>query len=195
MPQNKQVQIYQFKITLSDIKPRIWRRIQVPSSFTFQNLHEAIQHAFGWDNSHLHQFIISPRNGMTESISIGFDDPIEDELDNINESKIQISSYFSLTNKRAKYQYDFGDDWMHDILLEKIIPIETGIKYPRCIDGKRACPPEDCGGAWGYEYLLEVINDPDHPEYNERLEWIGEFDSEDFDVKEVNFPNAEILAK
>ena len=132
---------------------------------------------------------------MTERIGIEFDDPIEDELDIVNESKVKLSSYFSLNNKKAQYEYDFGNSWIHDILLEKIIPIEEGEKYPRCIDGKRACPPEDCGGVWGYEYFLEVINDPDHPEYEERLEWIGEFDSEAFDAKKARFPNAKILVK
>jgi hypothetical protein len=196
MLQNKKIQIYQFKITLSDIKPPIWRRIQVPSNLTFKSFHEVIQHAMGWENCHLHQFIItSPKNGIIERISIHFEDPIEEELDVINESRVKISSYFSLNNKKAKYEYDFGDSWMHDILLEKIMPIEENIKYPRCISGKRSCPPEDCGGVWGYYDFLEIIKNPDHPEYKERIEWIGEFDFEAFDAKEVKFPNAKILVK
>ncbi|MEA3487630.1 MAG: plasmid pRiA4b ORF-3 family protein, partial [Euryarchaeota archaeon] len=99
-----------------------------------------------------------------------------------------IADYFSMENQSAVYTYDFGDSWEHKIQLEKIPPREKGIKYPICIKGKRACPPEDCGGTWGYEELLAILKDPKHEQYEEMLDWVGgEFDSEHFDVEEISF--------
>jgi hypothetical protein len=174
--------IYQFKITLEDIKPKIWRRIQVPENYNFYDLHIAIQNAMGWEDCHLHQFEMkNPKTGF--KVVIG-----TEECD-VLEEKAKIAQYFSLENKTVAYEYDFGDSWHHEIILEKILPAETDVKYPTCLAGQRACPPEDCGGFSGYEYLLEIINDPAHEEYEERMEWLGggEFDPEDFDPKLVKF--------
>lgn len=183
---NKSHNIYQFKITLEGIKPTIWRRIQVPETYTFWDLHVAIQDAMGWLDCHLHQFdIINLKTDRKDSIGI------PDEYGGIETLpgwKTSISSYFSLSNKKADYEYDFGDCWRHKVNLEKILPLESNIKYPRCIAGERACPPEDCGGIWGYENLLEIIKDPNHEEYEERLEWLGDnFDPEDFNPADVHF--------
>ncbi len=102
--------------------------------------------------------------------------------------KQKIPDYFSMGNKLVDYIYDFGDNWEHIIKLEKIFPRDKNVDYPICIAGKRACPPEDCGGIWGYENFLEIINDPDNEEYEDMIEWVGgEFDPEHFDVKEVSF--------
>ena len=102
--------------------------------------------------------------------------------------KQKIADFFSTENRTASYVYDFGDSWEHKIQLEKILPGEKGVEYPICIKGKRACPPEDCGGVWGYAELLEIIKDPKHEEYEEMMEWLGEeFDPDHFDVKEVSF--------
>ncbi|MEK6734079.1 MAG: plasmid pRiA4b ORF-3 family protein [Pseudomonadota bacterium] len=191
MSKSKKINIYQFKITLLGISPKIWRRIQVPESYKFSDLHEAIQNAMGWENSHLHQFsIISPNTGLPTSIGMLDDDWDQDE-DLLDEKKIKISKYFSIDNPESQYEYDFGDGWEHQVLLEKILPAEDGVKYPKCITGKNACPPEDCGGVWGYRELVEIMQDPKHPEYQERIEWIGEeFDPKEFTVESIEFSKA-----
>jgi len=179
-------QVYQFKITLKGIKPPIWRRIQVPETYTFWDLHVAIQDAMGWIDYHLHEFeLVNPATGLAVNIGI----PGEDfDREVLPDWKQNIADYFSMENRTASYVYDFGDNWEHKIQLEKILPREKGVKYPVCIKGKRACPPEDCGGIWGYEELLEIIRNPEHEEHEEMLEWLGgEFDPEDFDVEEVSF--------
>jgi hypothetical protein len=178
--------VYQFKVTLMGTKPPIWRRIQVPETYTFWDLHVAIQNAMGWTDSHLHEFEIKdPVDG--EKIRIGIpDEDYGDEV--IPDWKRNISKFFSEKNPRAYYIYDFGDSWEHLIQLEKVQIKEKNIDYPRCIDGKSACPPEDCGGVWGYEEFIKAIQDPKHKEHEEMLEWIGgKFDPEHFDVKEVKF--------
>ena len=140
----------------------------------------------GWEGYHLHEFeMISPSTGA--KVSIG---PPDDEFGRriLSEETQKISRYFSMDNKSAEYTYDFGDDWEHKILLEKILPREEGTAYPVCVKGKRACPPEDCGGVWGYADILEALEDPDDPENEELLEWVGEdFDPEYFDAKDVVF--------
>ena len=182
----KSSNIYQFKITLKAIKPKIWRRIQVPGNYTFWDLHVAIQDVMGWEDYHLHQFeIINPKTGEKNLIAIPND---EDFYETVSEVKAKISQYFLSAKDKANYEYDFGDGWEHEVVLEKILPSVVGSRYPQCIDGKRACPPEDCGGAWGYEDLLEIIANPKHPEYQERMEWLGDdFNSEEFDPKLVKF--------
>lgn len=180
--------VYQFKIALDDTEPPIWRRIQVPETYSFWDLHVAIQDAMGWFDSHLHEFeIIDPSLG--EEVRIGIrDKELGWEGDILQEQKQKIADYFSMENRRACYTYDFGDSWDHTVTLEKILPREEGTDYPRCIDGRRACPPEDCGGVWGYEELLRIIRNPKHKEHKQMLEWVGgEFDPEDFDADEVSF--------
>lgn len=178
--------VYQFKITLEGIKPPIWRRIQVPKTYTFWDLHVAIQDAMGWLDYHLHEFeIVDPSTGLM--VNIGIPDE-EFDRDVLPGWKQKIADYFSMENPKAVYIYDFGDYWEHKIQLEKILPREKGVNYPVCIKGKRACPPEDCGGVWGYEELLEALKKPAHERHEELLEWLGEdFDPEHFDVNEVSF--------
>lgn len=189
--------IYQFKISLKRTKPKIWRRIQVPAaSYTFSDLHVAIQNAMGWDNVHLHQFDMKhPRTGLKISIGqpapdYGFDYGLGPEI--IPEENAKVSKYFVAEKNKAIYLYDFGDGWAHEIVLEKILPSEAGVKYPRCIAGKRACPPEDCGGVYGYEELLKIIADPEHEEYKEKMEWLEEIGRDDFDPDEFD-PTSVIL--
>ena len=140
----------------------------------------------GWIDYHLHEFeLVDPSTGLTVNIGSPNGDFGEEVLP---ELKQKIADYFSMENRTADYVYDFGDSWEHKIQLEKIVPREKGVTYPICIKGKRACPPEDCGGIWGYEELLEIIRNPEHEEHEEMLEWLGgEFDPEDFDVEEVSF--------
>jgi len=182
----KNSQIYQFKITLKEIKPKIWRRIQVSSNYSFWDLHVAIQDAMGWEDYHLHEFeMVNPKTMNKDLIGMPDGEGLHEV---ISGNKAKIAKYFLAPKDKAYYIYDFGDGWEHEIVLEKILPAEIGIQYPLCIAGERACPPEDCGGVPGYEYLLEIISDPKHEEYEERLEWLGEeFNPENFDPKSVIF--------
>ena len=179
----KEAKIYQLKITLKYIRPPIWRRIQIRRDITLAELHLILQAGMGWTNSHLHQF----RVGKTY-----YGDPDIDEFGDMNlkdERKLRLSKLLSKPKQKIVYEYDFGDGWEHEILLEKIVPAEPGIQYPRCLGGARACPPEDCGGVGGYAEFLAAIRDPNHEEHDEYLDWIGgEFDPEEFDVED--FDNA-----
>ncbi|HVU88054.1 MAG TPA: plasmid pRiA4b ORF-3 family protein [Pirellulales bacterium] len=177
-------QVYRFKITLLDVKPPIWRRIEVADG-TLDELHEHIQTAMGWTNSHLHQFDIGGRRyGDPELLDDGWGD-----RDFVDSTKLRLNKLLDKKRKsfRFHYEYDFGDGWRHEIIYEGVQPAEPGAKYPRCTEGARACPPEDCGGPWGYMDFLEAIRDPKHESHDDLLEWIGgEFDSEAFDLKEAN---------
>jgi len=175
--------VFQFKVTLLETKPPIWRRLAVPDG-TLDSLHEHIQCAMGWTNSHLHQFVIRGRTyGDPQLLDDGFEDTaFEDSTD------IWLSDLFAKVRRpfRFEYQYDFGDDWRHELVLEEIAAKEPGITYPRCLAGARACPPEDVGGTWGYEHLLEVLRDPGHEEHEDLVTWAGgKFDPERFDPKKA----------
>jgi hypothetical protein len=175
--------VYQFKIVLLDVKPLIWRRIQVPDG-TLDKLHEHIQTAMGWTNSHLHQFIIGGKYyGDTELLDDGWDD-----RDFIDSTKLRLSKLLDKKRKSIRffYEYDFGDGWRHEIVYEGMQPSEARTKYPRCLEGARACPPEDVGGPWGYADFLEAIRDPKHESHEDLLEWIGgAFDPETFNPLET----------
>ena len=182
-------QVYQFKITLKGTKPPIWRRILVPETYTFWDLHVAIQDAMGWDDYHLHEFtLLSPKTGRKVKIGIPSDEDADFGWEVLAEWNQKIAHYFSSENSKADYVYDFGDGWEHSIKLEKILPRETGVAYPRCIGGKRACPPEDCGGIGGYAEFLEAIGDPANELHEDMLDWVGgSFDPDDFDPNDVEF--------
>lgn len=172
-------QVYQLKITLRGSKPPIWRRVMVPGKFSLYKLHQVIQRAMGWEDSHLHQFIIDG-----EYYSIPSSDDWEPVID---ERRYALSRIARHEKSKFVYEYDFGDNWEHTILVEKILPAETGVEYPLCLKGKRACPPEDVGGVWGYEGFLEAVRDPGHEEHETYLEWIdGGFDSEEFHLDMIN---------
>ncbi len=178
--------VYQFKITLKGIKPPIWRRIQVPETYSFWDLHVAIQDAMGWTDTHLHVFEIrDPETGTITEIGIPDDDFEFEKI--LPGWKQKISDWFPIQNI-ANYIYDFGDGWQHEVKLEMVLPRNKDIKYPVCLAGKRACPPEDCGGVWGYSELLKAIKDPSHKRHEELLEWVGGFfDPEHFNPEEVVF--------
>jgi hypothetical protein len=179
--------VFQFKIQLKHVKPPIWRRILVPENYTFWDLHVAVQDSMGWVDYHLHEFNIqNPLTGKEDRIGMPDDDYPDAEM--ISEKDCTIKTYFTKENIVAMYVYDFGDDWEHDIIFEKILQRDTDIKYPACTAGKRACPPEDCGGPFGYMGLLEALNNPDHENHESMVEWIGDdFDSETFNPKSVYF--------
>ena len=182
-------QVYQFKITLKGTKPPIWRRILVPETYTFWDLHVAIQDAMGWEDYHLHEFtLLSPKTGRKVKIGIPSDEDADFGWKVLADWNQKIAHYFSSDNSKADYVYDFGDGWEHSIKLEKILPRETGVAYPRCIDGRGACPPEDCGGIGGYAEFLEAIGDPANELHEDMLDWVGgSFDPDDFDPNDVEF--------
>ncbi len=173
--------LYQFKITLEDIQLPIWRRIQVKDC-TLDELHEHIQTAMGWTNSHLQQFKIAGRVfGDPELISEGF----EDDSEVVSSLESRLSSVVPEDGKRFRfeYEYDFGDSWEHEVLFEGCSRAEKGVRYPLCLEGERACPPEDVGGTYGYQEYLEAMADPDHEEHSEYLAWRGPFAPEAFDAR------------
>ncbi len=171
--------LFQFKITLLGSKPSIWRRIQIQDC-TLDKLHEHIQTAMGWTNSHLHQFEINgKRYGDLELLDDGFED-----FECIDSTRTKVSKLIPKTGKRFvfKYEYDFGDGWEHEILFEGCPPLEKSTKYPLCLEGERACPPEDVGGIGGYQEFLAAIADPKHEEHASFLEWCGgSFSPDKFD--------------
>jgi hypothetical protein len=178
-PAKKQDTVYQFKITLLDTRPPIWRRIQVKDG-TLDKLHEHLQTAMGWTNSHLHHFRVGERL---------YGDPLLMQ-ENIEEMEYEDSTTTKLSDIlpksggrfRFEYEYDFGDGWRHEVRFEGCLRAERGKRYPVCVEGARACPPEDVGGTWGYEELLEAITDPEHEDHDGLLEWAGgSFDPEAFD--------------
>jgi hypothetical protein len=183
MARNKQKglsEVYQLKITLRGSKPPIWRRILVPGRSTLPELNLMIQAAMGWCNCHLHSFTI-------DAIDYAMSDPNWGDMDCDDEAGVRLDRVARRAGGRFIYLYDFGDGWEHQIVVEKILPPESGVKYPVCIAGKRRCPPEDVGGVWGYQNFLEAIRDPKHSEHAEYLEWVGgEFDPEEFDLDAVN---------
>lgn len=178
--------IYQFKIMLLDITPVIWRRIQVPDVYTFWDLHVAIQDAMGWSDYHLHEFqVVDPKSGELLYIGLPTEDAFKEVLDC---RKLRMSEYLSIYNRKASYLYDFGDNWVHDILLEEVLGRDLGVKYPRCTDGERACPPEDVGGVMGYRDLVGAMKDKNHPDREDLIEWLGrEYDPESFDRAKIRF--------
>jgi hypothetical protein len=177
--------IYQIKVTLKELRPPIWRRIQVADNTSLGKLHGILQVAMGWTDSHLHQFTI-------DGIDYGVPSP-DDFRPVMNESRVKLSQVVTGEKFKFLYEYDFGDSWMHELLVEKILPPEEGVHYPRCLKGKNAAPPEDCGGPWGYVDLLAILQDPKHPEHEEMLEWAGgPSDPEAFDLEGINAALQEI---
>jgi hypothetical protein len=173
--------VYQFKITLAGIELPIWRRIQT-SDCTLDNLHECIQTAMGWTNSHLHLFKIG---GVIHGDPQLLYDSREDDKPPVNSLRTKLSKIVPKDGKRftIQYEYDFGDCWEHEILFEGFPPPEKNVRYPLCIEGERACPPEDVGGVPGYEEYLKAISNTKHKRHKEFLGWRGPFDPDKFDAK------------
>ena len=173
-------QVYQFKITLMGIKPKVWRRNQIKECF-LGDLHWHIQGAFGWTNSHLHDFDVGPdRYGIPSMIDM-------DKMPECRDStKTRLRQLLPKDGKpfAFKYTYDLGDNWEHEVLFEGVVEPPKKTRLPICIEGERACPPEDCGGEGGYEHLLYVLGDPTHKEHQDLRRWVGEFfNPERFDPK------------
>ncbi|WP_240157500.1 plasmid pRiA4b ORF-3 family protein [Pseudonocardia broussonetiae] len=171
--------IFELEIVLAEVRPSVRRRVQVPGEIDLAVLHEVVQSAMGWTNSHLHEFEIAGRR-------YGIPDPDWPAQDVTDESKGKL---FRLVKQgdRFGYVYDFGDNWAHEITVDKVFTAEPGVRYPRCVAGQGACPPEDVGGIWGYEEFLVALADPSHPDHDERREWAGgEFDPHRFEPAEAD---------
>jgi hypothetical protein len=172
--------VFQIKMTLVGIDPPIWRRIQTKDC-TLVELHALVQITMGWDFEHLYRFLIG--SVSYADLEMASQDDAEDACDTY------LSEVLPVQNRRPRfdYEYDFGDQWMHQLIVEERFPPEPGVEYPTCVAGQRACPPEDCGGPWGYPDFVEAISYPDHREHDELLEWVGgEFDPGSFDLESVN---------
>lgn len=167
--------VYQLKATILGTKPPVWRRLIVPEDIRLSELHQVLQAAFGWWNCHLHEFESHGTRYGSDGDGDGWGDPPEDERRTRLRTIAEPGSSFL-------YVYDFGDDWRHRIVVEKAFPAEAGPRYPACTGGRHACPPEDCGGPWGYQEFLAAINDTSHVEHESMLEWAGgQFDPDAFD--------------
>ena len=170
--------IFQLRIRLRDVEPEIWRRVLIPGSVRLGKLHLMLQATMGWTNSHLHAFDIGDARYGT-----CFDELAEHEIDE------KSSTVMAALRGRAQfvYEYDFGDSWIHDIIVEGALSSEHGLKYGVCLDGANACPPEDCGGAFGYAELLNALADPSTADRREFIPWVGgSFDATAFDVADAN---------
>ncbi len=170
--------LYQLKVTLGDIQPPIWRRIQIWEDTTLAQLHTILQIVMGWEDYHLHEFAIGCR-------LYSLPDP-DDERKIVDERRVSLAEVMPRVGTQFVYLYDFGDSWEHDVLLETILLPETATPYPRCTGGERRTPPEDVGGVHGYEDYLTALADPEHAEHENMLQWRGRFDPETFSPALVN---------
>ena len=173
---------YHLKVSLEGIQPAIWRRLQVPGNASLGWLHAVLQVAMGWTNSHMHQFIVGERLYSDPRV-----EP-DDDLGVLDENATAVMEIAPRVKSAFQYEYDFGDSWEHRIVVEKILdPDPAASTVAQCLDGARACPPDDCGGAFGYADLLEIIMDPKHEEYEDRMDWLGgKFEPEAFDREKIN---------
>jgi len=182
------------RIALIASRPSIWREIIVPDHYSFFDLHVTVQDAFGWTDSHLHQFFTtSPFQRNSQYRHIAF--PMPEMEDVIDERTERLGAWFKKPKDKLWYEYDFGDSWMHEVTLQKILPFYAAFNTPVLLDGARACPPEDCGGIGGFYQLLETLANPKDTGHHDMLEWLGiekasDFDSETFDKSKVRFQDS-----
>jgi hypothetical protein len=173
--------ILRIRIVLEDIEPPVWRRVLVPADMNLARLHDVIQAAMGWEDYHLHLFHVGDhRYGVPDPT---FEDP---EFKVYRDANIKLEDLVRRGIDRFTYTYDFGDNWIHDVIIEKSVAADPDVLYPAYVDGERQCPPEDVGGFPGYYEFLDAISDPTHEEHEHLLEWVGEsFDPEEFDVYRI----------
>jgi Plasmid pRiA4b ORF-3-like protein len=177
VPRTKQ--IFRLKVSLNEVAPPVWRALLVPADVTLAKLHQILQDAMGWTDSHLHCFEVGDRRiGM---LDVDEGKQLEDER------RVRLRDVMPRPGAHVVYRYDYGDDWEHIIVLESVDERDDRLAYPLCVGGRRACPPDDCGGAGGYEELLTALSDPEHEDHDRLLTWIGGyFDPEAFDPNAVN---------
>ena len=178
----------QFKVTLKYIRPPIWRRIVLPDNRTLGHLHDVIQIAMGWQNCHMHAFRFGNAHYTSAQASQG-------ELDMENEDRALLREVAGKPKTKFIYEYDFGDSWEHEVVVEKILPYDPDAKYPVCLGGARACPPENFGGVPGYYGILEALKaSKKNQEQEELLEWLGDaYDPDRFDRESVNLQLEKLL--
>lgn len=173
--------VHRLKVSLRQVKPPIWRRIEVPSDIKLSDLSDVLEAAMGWYGGHLHAF---------EAGAVVYEPPHPEGFSfgrrPVDEGKARLGEVLPVVGSKMRWDYDFGDGWEHDVVVEAIAPRQAEVIYPICLAGKRACPPEDCGGPWAYGNLLDVLADPAHPEHDDLVEWLRpEFDPAEFDVGEA----------
>lgn len=179
--------IHVLHVELVGIQPAIWRELHVRSDMPLSKLHEVLQEAFGWTHSHMHVFEDTLRRRYGHKADGDADDFDFGGPALLDESKYTVTDIAPRARNIFGYIYDFGDDWVHRLRVKKVQPPEPSKRYPACTAGKRAAPPDDCGGIPGYERLLEILEDPEHEEHEEMLEWLGgPFDPEAFDLDSTN---------
>jgi hypothetical protein len=179
------------KITLCGLRPPVWRRVRISGDSSLLMLHRVIQAAMGWQDCHLHEFEIGDRRYGEPD-----DDPWPGDAQIYNEKNMKLGALVERGVRRFRYVYDFGDGWEHEIVVEKVEPLDPELPYPALITGKRACPPEDCGGMPGYCRLLEVLADPAHEEHAELREWAGDdFDPEHVDLDAIRRELARLVRR
>jgi hypothetical protein len=184
-------QYYELKVTLVDTDPSVWRTFLVEPDVTFNELHQVLQAVMGWTSSHFYSF----RKEMVVIAPPSRHDPIDSTSTDLDASKIHLSELLKRKGESIEYTYDFGDNWEHMVELKDIVEHED-IHMATCLEGERACPPEDSGGIPGYTELVSVMQDPDCEEYDEMVEWLGEpFDPEHFDINQVNADLERLSAK
>ncbi len=183
--------VYQFKISLLGIEPNIWRRIQVHNDYSFWDLHVAIQDSMGWYDCHLHSFNLY-KDDKVKRVELGIPGDMAEDV--IADWEYPLTNYFVNEGEKVEYHYDFGDDWYHEIVFEGIKKKIKSLKYPKCIDGERACPPEDCGGISGYYDLLKTLRVGKGKKYLEIVNWLqnhivnyNPYKPNGFDSKKVRF--------
>jgi hypothetical protein len=171
----------QLEVRLLDVKPPVWRRILVSDSFTLLDLHRVLQITMGWTDSHLHRFVI---NKIEYGLASQWDDS---DVSMLDESKIRLRALGLRSHSSFLYQYDMGDQWWHEVRVERVLPRWPQRRVVGCLAGESSCPPEDCGGPAGYAHLQEALGDPKHPQHDELREWVGpRFDARAFDCPRVN---------
>jgi hypothetical protein len=171
------MEVYAIKVTLLGTSPPVWRRMLVPRDITLRNLHRTLQIVMGWTNSHLHQFVLQRQKFSDPRYRVGT--KVADE------NRTTLGELIWTVGARLLYEYDFGDGWQHELLLEEVLLGDESFQQV-CVAGKRCCPPEDCGGPQGFAELLEALQDANHPGHEDVSDWLGDFVPEFFSTDEIN---------
>ena len=171
------MEVYAIKVTLLGTSPPVWRRILLPRDIRLRDLHRTLQTVMGWTNSHLHQFVCKRQR---------FSDPRSRVVSKVpDEKRTRLGDLIETVGARLLYEYDFGDGWQHELLLEEVLLGDESFQQ-MCVAGQRCCPPEDCGGPQGFAELLTAVQDASHPSHDDLCEWLGGFNPESFSADEIN---------